>query len=268
MTRILAFETAGQGGSVAALVDGALALERDLPSERRSAQTLAAGLCELLSEVGWRPGDVELVAVARGPGSFTGLRVGVTTAKMLAYAIGCPLLGVSTLETIASRAPRGFARLSVAMDAERGELYVGRFAGPDPLADLDARDSREPRSAPADSLDSRSSPADSLDSVDSAERSGGLSWVGEPAIVGAEAFLAGLAPGEGVTGPALRTLEGRLPAQARVAPREFWSPSAAAVGRLAWREFLAGRRDDPFQLAPLYLRRTAAEEQWDRRPAT
>ena len=63
--------------------------EQPLDPTRRSAQTLAPAIATLLDAVEWRPADVELVAVATGPGSFTGLRIGVTTAKAFAYAAGC-----------------------------------------------------------------------------------------------------------------------------------------------------------------------------------
>src|SRR5205085_2589499 len=82
----------------------------------------------LLKQVGWRPGEVELVAVVTGPGSFTGLRIGVTTAKTFAYAVGCEVMGVNTLLAIASRAPAGTARLHVALDAGRDEAYVASFS--------------------------------------------------------------------------------------------------------------------------------------------
>ena len=220
--RILAFETTGLAGSVAALDDERVELARALPAERRSAQTLAVGLREALAAVGWRPRDVELIAVAVGPGSFTGLRVGIATAKMLTYAIGCPLIGVPTLAAIASQAPADASPLWVALDAQRGELYAARYGAE-------------------------------------------LATLRPTEIIGAAAFLAGLAPGDAVTGPALETLAPKLPTGTRVVDRALWAPSATAVGRMALRDYRIGRRDDPFQLAPVYLRRTAAEEQWERR---
>src|SRR5262245_33492571 len=90
MMRILAIETVGSTGSVAALDERGVLAELALDSRRRSAQTLVPGMAALVESVGWRSRDVELVAVASGPGSFTGLRIGVTTAKTFAYAIGCP----------------------------------------------------------------------------------------------------------------------------------------------------------------------------------
>ena len=75
-----------------------------LDPARRSARTLAPGIRHLLADAGWTPRDVALVAVSIGPGSFTGLRLGVMTAKAFAYAVGAPVLGIGTLEVIAAHA--------------------------------------------------------------------------------------------------------------------------------------------------------------------
>ncbi|MEX2112490.1 MAG: tRNA (adenosine(37)-N6)-threonylcarbamoyltransferase complex dimerization subunit type 1 TsaB [Pirellulales bacterium] len=124
--RILAIETIGLRGSVAALARDRLLAERQLDPEQRSAQSLAPGIAALLHEVGWQPRDIQLVAVATGPGSFTGLRIGVTTAKSFAYAVGCQLIGVHTLAAIAARA--GVDRVWTVLDAERGELFAAEFS--------------------------------------------------------------------------------------------------------------------------------------------
>jgi tRNA threonylcarbamoyl adenosine modification protein YeaZ len=100
--RILALETTDKTGSVAAMADGNLLAELTLEPTQRSAQSLAPALQQLLQQVGWQPADVQLVAVSIGPGSFTGLRVGVTAAKVFAYAVGAEVLGISTLEAIAA----------------------------------------------------------------------------------------------------------------------------------------------------------------------
>ena len=65
-------------------------------------------MAAVLSEAGWRPRDVELVAVTIGPGSFTGLRIGVTTAKTFAYAVKCQAMGIDTLEGVAPRVGYSF----------------------------------------------------------------------------------------------------------------------------------------------------------------
>jgi tRNA threonylcarbamoyladenosine biosynthesis protein TsaB len=79
-------------------------------------------------------------------------------------------------------------------------------------------------------------------------------------IVDIDIWLGELNEGTWVSGPVLSRLADRLPAHARLVDSRYWQPTAAAVGRLAWRHFLAGRRDEVWQLVPLYLRQSAAEE--------
>jgi tRNA threonylcarbamoyladenosine biosynthesis protein TsaB len=130
--RLLAIETTRLAGSVAALEGGSLLAEVRLPEEQRAAQSLAPGLKGLLEQVGWEPADVELVAVTVGPGSFTGLRVGVTTAKTFAYAVQAGIIGVDTLEAIAAGVPEPWQTVSAAVDAQRGDVVAGLFRrGPD-----------------------------------------------------------------------------------------------------------------------------------------
>ena len=103
--RILALETSGTSGSVA-LWDATSPnppQQWDLPSDARSARTLAPIVQLALNERSWKPTEIELVAVTSGPGSFTGLRVGVVMAKGFGFAVQCPVVGVNTLEVIAAR---------------------------------------------------------------------------------------------------------------------------------------------------------------------
>src|SRR4051812_4115512 len=102
MFRILALETSELSGSVAAAMDGDVVGELNLDPRLRSAQSLAPAIRTLLDQVGWRPQELALVAVTVGPGSFTGLRVGVATAKVMAYAAGADVLGISTHAAIAA----------------------------------------------------------------------------------------------------------------------------------------------------------------------
>src|SRR5690606_6005893 len=103
--KILAFETSGLLGSVALLetAEGKVvsAVERETPADQRTARSLLPTTHRLLSDHGWRPADVELIAVTTGPGSFTGLRIGVVGAKTFAYAVGAKLVGVHTLAALA-----------------------------------------------------------------------------------------------------------------------------------------------------------------------
>jgi tRNA threonylcarbamoyladenosine biosynthesis protein TsaB len=223
MLRILALETSNLTGGVTAAVDGKLLAEIDLEPAQRSARSLAPAIHALLAQIGWQPRDVQLAAVTTGPGSFTGLRVGVVTAKVFAYAAGCEVLGVSTLETIAAAAPPDIDRLSVAIDAQRGDVVAqdfqrGASGELDPLAD------------------------------------GRLLPLGD--------WLSGLPPGYAVSGPVLKKWSGPFPPGVTVLPSDQWRPTAAHVARLAYRDYAAGRRDDLWRLSPVYSRASAAEEKW------
>jgi tRNA threonylcarbamoyladenosine biosynthesis protein TsaB len=228
--RILAIETSGQCGSVATLYGEADTLrtigQTILTPESRTAQSLAPALKSLLAEALWPPASIQLVAVAVGPGSFTGLRIGVTTAKTFAYAVGADVVGVNTLAVLAHQAPRSAAPLWTIMDAQRGELFAARFE---------------------------------------TTASGALTITREPSIVAQDAWLADLQPGDRVTGPALRRVVPRLPSGIVAVSEEHWQPTAQAVGQLGWQSYRAGRRDDVWKLVPLYYRPSAAEEKAQRR---
>jgi tRNA threonylcarbamoyladenosine biosynthesis protein TsaB len=219
--RTLALETSGSAGSVAALAGDGVLFARDLDPELRSARTLAPAIRELLAEAGWRPRDVQLVAVTVGPGSFTGLRIGVTTAKVLAYAVGAEVLGVNTLEVIAHQAPADTQVLWAVLDAHRDQVFAARFV----------------RSA-----------------------DGSLACDRPTAVIGTTAWLTSLVPGEVVTGPMLEKLADRLPTGVIPAPPCSLRPTASVVGRLALRLHSGGHRGDLWKLVPLYYRPSAAEE--------
>ena len=223
--RIIAIETSGRHGSLAVLSgvadDAQLQCEAVLSGEQRTAQSLAPALRDLLAEVNWPPATIGMVAVAIGPGSFTGLRIGVTTAKAFAYAVGAEIIGVNTLDVLASQIGQSPSLLWAIMDAQRQELFVAKFES---------------------------------------SGGGGTTKSKETAIIPQDEWLASLQSGDRVTGPALRRLLPRLPDRVFATPEEYWQPMAAAVGKLAWQLYQAGQRDDVWKLAPAYYRPSAAEE--------
>ncbi len=221
--RILALETTEMIGSLAALCDRNLLAKMELNPRQRSAQSLAPGLRDLLRQAGWRPDQVDLVAVTSGPGSFTGLRVGVTTAKVFAYAVGAQILGVDTLETIAAGAPADVHRLSAAVDAQRGQVVAQSFQ-------------RGPHGHLLPASDSK--------------------------LLTIDAWLQDLPASTALTGPVLRKLSRPVPAHLSVLDPQYWPPTAAAAARLAARLHAEGRRHDLWTLAPRYSRLSAAEEKW------
>jgi tRNA threonylcarbamoyladenosine biosynthesis protein TsaB len=224
--RILSIETTEQFGTVAAASGDKLLAELQLDADRRSTRSLAPALKSLFEKIGWRPADVELVAVTIGPGSFTGLRVGLTTAKVFAYAVGAQILGVDTLETIAAAAPPEVGALWTAMDAQRGDVIARPF-----------------RRAPGGFFEPQ----------------------GPAELLAAEAWLAALPRGSVVSGPVLTKLANRLPAGVSTLDQSYWRPRAADVARLAMNHYAGGRRDDLWTLLPHYSRPSAAEEKWARK---
>ena len=112
---VLAFDTATDVATSALLEDG------EVLGERRSrAVTLLEDVDALLRQAGARTVDVQGLAVGTGPGSFTGIRVGLATARGLAFALGIPVAGVSTLDALAAGAPGALP----VIDARRGEVFV------------------------------------------------------------------------------------------------------------------------------------------------
>ncbi|MDG1401411.1 MAG: tRNA (adenosine(37)-N6)-threonylcarbamoyltransferase complex dimerization subunit type 1 TsaB [Candidatus Binatia bacterium] len=181
--------------------------------------------------------EVDVFAVANGPGSFTGLRVGMATAKSLAWACGRPLIGVPTLEAWAGRAisiddtaAAGADQvIGVVLDARKGEVYRAAFAS-DPGASQLRRILPEAVVAPE-------ACADSL-----------LSLVG----AGSTVRLLG-------DGPARYTEAFSSLASLKQVPMDTLPPSGGAVASLAASRALAGDFDDPRRLAPLYVRASEAE---------
>jgi tRNA threonylcarbamoyladenosine biosynthesis protein TsaB len=122
----VAFETSTRAPTVAALVGGAV-LESSLAPERAHASDLLPELGRLLERSGAGIREVDLVAVGVGPGSFTGLRVGIATALGIVRATGARLFALPSTEVLAwSELPAGASGVVLA-DARRGELYLARY---------------------------------------------------------------------------------------------------------------------------------------------
>ena len=125
---LLAIETSGVSGSVALWHDDCVVARSDLETEgRRHAQTLVADIDRLLKSAAIAARDLTAVAVSIGPGSFTGLRVGLTCAKTLAWLHEIPLLAVDTLRVVAQQAPVENPVVTACIDAQRGELFVASY---------------------------------------------------------------------------------------------------------------------------------------------
>ena len=121
---VLAIETSSRAGSVALWRDGQLLGERLLAQSFNHGSLLHEELRRLTSEAGVAPAAIGLIAVSQGPGSYTGLRIGLATARTAAYVLGKPLLGVPSLDVLAENASVDAPHVATLLDAKRGEVYA------------------------------------------------------------------------------------------------------------------------------------------------
>ncbi|MCY4187609.1 MAG: tRNA (adenosine(37)-N6)-threonylcarbamoyltransferase complex dimerization subunit type 1 TsaB [Bryobacterales bacterium] len=124
--KLLAVDTARREGSIALLRDGAAVAEVSLGTGPGFGETLFQSIQALLSEHSLALSDLDGYAAATGPGSFTGIRVGLAAAKALAETSGKPIIGVSNLRALASMARGAAVRVPV-LDARRGGLFAGFY---------------------------------------------------------------------------------------------------------------------------------------------
>jgi tRNA threonylcarbamoyladenosine biosynthesis protein TsaB len=226
--RILALDTSSTAGSAALVRDGAIVIERPGDASRTHGERLPRELMAVLDAAGLRLADVDRFAIAIGPGSFTGLRIGIATIQGLALAQGKLVVPVSTFDALRAAAPRSASSaLGVWIDAHRGEVFATLYDG-------DGRVRHDPTSlAPDATLDA---------------------W--GPALAGSRVQF----EGDG----AIRyraAIETRVGAAA-VIPATV-PPLAGAIGLMAARE--PDRAVRPHAVVPLYVRRPDAELARDRK---
>lgn len=125
--KILALESSAVAASAALCEDEMLLGQTYLHTGLTHSQTLLPMAADLLEQCGLKPQDLDLIAVAAGPGSFTGLRIGVAAAKGLAWAAELPCAGCSTLEAMAWSLAGFQGEVCAAMDARRHQVYNARF---------------------------------------------------------------------------------------------------------------------------------------------
>ncbi len=236
---VLALDTTTKGGSVAVARGPAVVDVWSGDPARPHAERLPGDLLRVLERQGLSLSQVDAFAVAAGPGSFTGLRIGIASIQGLAFAAGKPVLGVSALEALAfaaagSRGGGPLPEVGVWMDAQRKEVFSALYRREDRLDEV--------------RLDVLDEPAVG-DPRDVAERwrdrPGGLRFpvVGD----GAVAYRAVL---EAAAGGAVEVIA--LP------------PLAPAIAVMAWHRLAAGERPLPHAIRPLYIRRPDAELARDR----
>lgn len=220
--RLLALETSTPAGGAALLDGGRLVGESRLNIALTHSERLMAVVDRLLQDCGWEARHLDALAVSIGPGSFTGLRVGVATAKGLALALDLPAAPVPTLDALAATLPFADAPVCPLLDARKGEVYVSlyRWSGAGMARQWDYL---------------------ALPPAEAATR------LEAPVIVLGDGVAACL--------PFLSCLGAGL----RVAAPVHSLPSPAVVGELGHAILVAGGGIPADRLAPLYLRPSEAE---------
>ena len=228
-TNILILDAASGAGAVALSADGKLSAQRSLSTPRRQAEEIFPAIEAVLEEGGLRLKDLQAVAVSTGPGAFTSLRVGLTTAKSLAEEEELPLIGISNMAAVARLAP-GFPS-AILLPASRGEFFLSVATLPPPA------EGAPPRVEPL---------------------------LAEVELVRPESWLAGLpVPPRYVLSPSAELLDltaEQLPAESRciLIPGNCL-PSLAA---LAQDRYSRAAFDDPLRLDAAYARKGAADKNW------
>ena len=204
--------------------------ETQLPEEGGQGRHLMPTLVALVESAGWPLNEVALVVVATGPGPFTGLRVGVTTAKALAWTNDCPLVGVSTASCLATQAVAECGscdQVEVIFDAGRGELYVATACQPED----------------------------------------NLIWqISEGTVWKPADWRKTLAPGSLVTGPGLAMQHDVIhelndnPGTLKLPPAPAWHPYVRTLSCIGLAAVEKGIASPPGELAPTYFRASYAED--------
>lgn len=229
--KILAFETSAKAASVALLTDGQLTGEYFQNSGQTHSRTVMKLAKDLLDNCDLSPADLDLVAWANGPGSFTGVRIGVAAAKGLCWGLELPCVPVSTLEAMAWSAAVQDGIVCCCMDARRSQVYNAVF---------EVRDGKPVRI--------REDRAISIEELaeDLAAFSGPILLTGDGAALVYDTLRVG------------RAADDR---PYRLVPEHRRQQRASGVALAAWEAVQAGLTEDPALVLPNYLRLSQAERE-------
>jgi len=129
--KTIAFDTSNQPLSVALFDEEQLIAQRETNVPKNHSIQLLALIDEIVTAAGWQPTDLDQVVVSQGPGSYTGLRIAVTTAKTLAFTLNLRLIGISSLALLAANETTADALIIPIMDARNDNLYAGGYVRTD-----------------------------------------------------------------------------------------------------------------------------------------
>ena len=225
---ILAIDTATMVSSVAVADAGKLLAELTVQTRLTHSETLLPHVQQVLEMANTKKQDLEAVAVSMGPGSFTGLRIGLATAEAMAYSWQCCLHGVDTLKALAYNIQLEGRVLSPVLDAQKGNFYQALY---------------EWRNGELVEL----APVEVVSAEKALER---IALQGTPALL---------------LGECSKLAKNGLPDFISVAPEALRMPKGSSVALAALAEFDAENDKKIFGLEPYYIRRSEAEELWEKK---
>lgn len=225
---ILGIETSTMTGSVAIITEQQLIVEQTINTKITHAERLITTIDDTLRAASLTIREIDGIAVSSGPGSFTGLRIGVTTAKSLAYSIRKPIVAVSSLDALSSQFFYTSYLICPMLDARKKEVYSACYSNSGAKVQ---RVSEYMVITPANLL----------------------KGIHEPTL-----FL-----GDGVM-PYRREIASTLGESAIFADAAHLLPRGSLVAKLGCDRLLAGEQDDCSALTPFYLRQSDAEIHWER----
>ncbi|MGB8227060.1 MAG: tRNA (adenosine(37)-N6)-threonylcarbamoyltransferase complex dimerization subunit type 1 TsaB [Sedimentisphaerales bacterium] len=224
----LALETSGRLGSVAIGYDGKLSDEKTFSAPLRHSAELFNTIIELLEKSGKSANQTNQVFISIGPGSFTGIRISVTVAKMMALAAQSKIVAVSTTDAMALNIDDGsIKKIAAIIDAKRDQFFIAVF---------ERKNNSWEKILP--------------DCLMTAEQFK-VKFDNEPIWL----------LGEGLLYYAKKFQTDNI----KILDKEYWSPRAANVLRIGSQMAAEEKFSDPVSLVPFYLRRPEAEENWEKK---
>jgi len=234
---LLSVDTTTPKASCAVARDGVVLNEEPIDTSRQLALQLPGALREILDLCGVGIGEVDAFAVATGPGSFTGLRIGIATMQGLAFGTGKPLIGISGFAALRAVAGSAFlgSRIATWVDAWRGDVYATLFEDGRQAGDIVV-------AKPAELLDAMASGKGSPHGF-----ANDILFIGDGAETYRDLIVSRLGPAARLADPAVPLLAG-------------------VIAMLATIEYKNGHRPPPHAIRPIYVRRSDAELARDRIP--
>lgn len=229
---ILAIDTSNFSLSIAVCTEDKVLGECVTNLKKNHSVRLMPMVSQLLDEVEVEPSGLKAVVVARGPGSYTGVRIGVATAKSIAWSLNIPLIGISSLEVLAWNGAYFPGRIIPFFDARRGQVYTGVYhyapEGGVRLAEAERIVLLE----------------QALEEWKAADAQESILFLGDDIAIHKD------------------TIQNILGEQAVFAPASYRVPRAAHLAAAGWKALQEGRVEDTQTFTPVYLQLAEAEAKW------